>query len=216
MDFEVVIFDLDGTLLDTLDDITDTANGVLARHGFPAHEKDAFRYFIGDGVDELFRRALPSGSRGEELVSRCVSGFRETYEETWNNKTKPYPQIAELLDELENRGLKIAVLSNKPHDFTRTCVDELLSGWHFFAVLGARDGYPLKPDPAPAVEIVNRAGTVPARVVYVGDSAVDMETATRAGMFPVGALWGFRTREELEANGARVVIENPLDLLRYL
>lgn len=216
MSFEVIIFDLDGTLLDTLEDIADTANGALAKHGFPAHDKDAFRYFIGDGVDTLFRRALPPGSRDERLISECVSDFRETYRETWNNKTKPYPQVPELLDELEARGLKMAVLSNKPHDFTVTCVSELLGGWKFFLVLGARDGYPLKPDPAAAAEIVDRAGSVRARVMCVGDSAVDMKTAAGAGLFPVGALWGFRTREELEDGGAKIVIEKPLDLLPYL
>jgi phosphoglycolate phosphatase len=216
MNFEVVIFDLDGTLLNTLEDIADAANGVLAKYGLPTHDKNAFRYFIGDGVDILFRRALPRGDHADGFVSQCVREFRESYEKTWNNKTKPYPQIPELLDELKNRGVKMAVLSNKPHDFTVKCVSELLSGWNFFAVLGAREGYPLKPDPAGAREIVESAGAAPARVTYVGDTAVDMKTAARAGLCAVGALWGFRTREELEDNGAKIVIGHPLDLLKYL
>jgi phosphoglycolate phosphatase len=216
MDFDVTIFDLDGTLLDTLDDIADTANAVLRDHGFPTHDKNDFRYFIGDGVDALFRRALPDAGREAGLVSDCVNEFRRSYKDTWKNKTRPYPEIPRLLDALEARGMKMAVLSNKPHDFTETCVSELLSGWDFFMVLGAREGYPLKPDPAPAAEIVERAGAVPSRVMYVGDSAVDMNTATRAGLFPVGALWGFRTFDELKENGAKVLIEKPLDLLEHL
>lgn len=216
MKFDVTIFDLDGTLLDTLDDIADTANAVLTSHGFPAHDKNAFRYFIGDGVDVLFRRALPAAERGDGLVLDCVKDFRRRYKDTWNNKTRPFPGIPDLLDELESRGVKMAVLSNKPHDFTETCVSELLPGWDFFMVLGAREGYPLKPDPAPAAEIVGRAGAEPSRVMYVGDSEVDMNTATRAGLFPVGVLWGFRTGDELKESGAKVLIEKPLDLLGHL
>jgi phosphoglycolate phosphatase len=213
MEFPPVIFDLDGTLLDTLADIADSANRVLASHGCPTYPVDAYRQFVGEGVTRLFERALPADQSGPEVVAECVSGFRAAYAEHWNVRTRPYDGVAELLDALSARGVMMAVLSNKPDRFTRRCVDEYLSRWRFEAVFGQREGVPAKPDPAGALEIARRLGAAADRFVYLGDSATDMRTARSAGMRAVGAAWGFRSVDELESAGAEVIIQRPIDFL---
>ncbi len=210
-----VLFDLDGTLLDTLEDIGRSANEALEELGFPAHPIEAYRQFIGDGIAMLFRRALPAGVAGA-VVDHCVSGFRETYGRGWNVATRPYPGIPELLDGLAARSLGMAVLSNKPHAFTVQCVNELLPRWRFQVVLGDREGFPRKPDPGEAVRIATILDVPPERMIYLGDSAIDMATARRAGMFAVGVAWGFRSVGELQASGARRIVAHPLDLLKLL
>ena len=216
MFYHAVIFDLDGTLLNTLGDIADAANGVLADKGFPLHETNAYRLFVGGGVGTLFRRALPEDKQTEKMVAECVKAFRKKYENNWKTKTRPYEGIPELLTALTDRGVKMAVLSNKPDVFTKRCVYELLSDWSFAMVVGEREGVPRKPDPTAALAIADSLGVEPPRVLYVGDSAVDMKTATRSGFFPAGVSWGFRSREELKDNGARVLIDNPMELIHYL
>jgi phosphoglycolate phosphatase len=213
-----VLFDLDGTLLDTLEDIARSANEVLAELGFSEHPAESYRQFIGEGVATLFERALPAGAEGDDpgLVARCVEGFRVTYGRGWNISTRPYPGIAELLDGLASRSLGLAVLSNKPDEFTRQCVDEYLARWSFQAVFGGREDVPRKPDPAGALQIADRLGVPPAAIVYLGDSSVDMAAARRAGMIPIGAAWGFRSVDELRSSGAAEVIAHPLDLLDLL
>ena len=147
MNVRAVLFDLDGTLLDTLEDIARSANEVLQGLGLPPHPIDAYRRFIGDGVGNLFQRAFPTGVEDAGLVERCVEGFRETYGRGWNVASRPYDGIPELLDGIVSRGLGMAVLSNKPDVFTRQCVDEYLARWPFRAVFGDREGVPRKPDP---------------------------------------------------------------------
>jgi phosphoglycolate phosphatase len=216
MDIQAVLFDLDGTLLDTLEDIASAANEVLGRHGLPAHPPEAYRRFIGDGVAMLFRRALPPEHAEPERVARCVEDFRGAYARSWDVRTCPYDGIPELLDALASRGLVLALLSNKPDDFTRLCASAYLARWPFRAVLGQREGTPRKPDPAGALEIAGQLGVPAGQFLYVGDSAVDMETARRAGMRPVGVSWGFRPAEELWAAEAEAVIAHPAELLEFL
>ena len=175
-----MLFDLDGTLLDTLEDIARSANEVLQGLGLPPHPIDAYRRFIGDGVGNLFQRAFPAGVEDAGLVERCVEGFRETYGRGWNVASRPYPGIPELLDGLVSRGLGMAVLSNKPDAFTRQCVEEYLARWPFRAVFGDRAGVPRKPDPGVALNAAERLGAAPAEIAYLGDSSVDMITARRA------------------------------------
>ncbi len=213
MNFRAILFDLDGTLLDTLADIADSANRVLAGHGYPTHPIDAYRHFIGDGLVRLFGRVLPADQRGEEVIAECVGGFREAYAENWNVRTRRYEGVADLLDAATARGLKMAILSNKPHAFTRRCVDAYLSAWPFQAVLGQRDGVPRKPDPAGAREIVERFEVAAEHFLYLGDTPTDMETALNAGMHPVGVSWGFRPVDELRAAGAARIIARPLELM---
>jgi phosphoglycolate phosphatase len=214
--FRTAIFDLDGTLLDTLDDIANAANHVLAARGFPIHPNPQYRRLIGDGVVKLISRALPAEHRDKATVQACVGEYTREYERSWNAQTRPYPGVPELLDALVLRGLKLAVLSNKPDPFAQRCVSELLARWAFDVVLGASDKFPRKPDPAGAVEIARRLGVLPAECLYVGDSGVDMQTARAARMFSVGTLWGFRDREELLNDGAQLLITAPGEVLDFL
>ena len=214
---QAILFDLDGTLLDTLADIAGAANAALAREALPTHPPTAYRQFIGDGVAMLFRRALPSDQDHDDArIERCVAQFHATYATTWNATTQPYPGIAGLLDALTARGLPLAILSNKPHEFTQLCAGEFLSGWSWRAVVGQRDGIPRKPDPTSALAIARNLGVDPAAVLYVGDSSVDMRTAHAAGMPAIGVSWGFRSVVELRETGASAIIDHPDDLLALL
>lgn len=216
MRFQAVVFDLDGTLLNTLEDIAHSANSALVRYGFPSHGVDEYRYFVGEGLTMLISRALPAEKRNDDIVSDCVKAFNENYSRNWNVNTTPYQGVLELLNELTAKHLKMAILSNKPDDSTKHCVRELLPYKSFEMVLGQREGTPRKPDPAGALEIAETLGIAPPQFLYLGDSGIDMQTATRAGMFPVGALWGFRSAEELRTHGAQVVIDRPMELLGLL
>lgn len=216
MPFKAAIFDLDGTLLDTLEDIASSANRVLAELGFPVHPLRAYRTFVGDGVRKLILRVLPADHRGGETVTACVEAFRVVYRDNWNVKTRPYEGVAKMLDGFRDRGVRMSVLSNKPDDFTRACVSGFLSEWTFDIVRGAIDGVPRKPDPTGAKTIARDMNVQPAEVIYLGDTGTDMKTATGAGMFAVGVLWGFRSENELLENGAQVVVEHPRDVLQLL
>jgi len=216
MPFRATIFDLDGTLLDTLDDIANAANRVLAARGFPTHPNPHYRTFIGEGVVKLMLRALPEAHRDEATAQTCAGAYVQEYERTWKAQTKPYAGVPEMLDALVVRGLKLAVLSNKPDHFTQRCVGELLAEWDFDVVLGASDKYPRKPNPASAIETARRLGVPPAECLYVGDSGIDMQTACAAHMCPVGALWGFRGKEELLKDGAQHLINKPSEVLDLL
>jgi phosphoglycolate phosphatase len=216
MRFDAIIFDLDGTLLNTLDDIADSANNILARRGFPTHPVEDYRYFVGDGVQKLIERVLPAEARKAGLAGQCLQEMREEYGRNWNVKTRPYDDVPEMLDELAARGLKLAVLSNKPDELTKLCVGELLRDWTFDVVAGHGPGFPHKPDPTGALEVARRLGVRPERIVFLGDSGIDMRTAVAAGMYPVGVLWGYRTIEELMENGARALLEQPDRLIELV
>lgn len=214
--FQAVLFDLDGTLLDTLADIANSTNAALERLGFPLHPRDAYRYFLGEGMDWLVRRALPEENQDAETVKKCHDAIIAEYETRWAENTRPYPGIPELLAELDRRGLAKAVLSNKPDAFTKKTVAKLLPDFKFKIVRGAAPDMPIKPDPAGALRIADELGIPPERFIYLGDTNTDMQTAVAAGMFPAGALWGFRSAEELLANGSQVLLETPLDVLKLL
>lgn len=216
MSFRATIFDLDGTLLDTLDDIANAANRVLAARGFPTHPNADYRTFVGDGVVTLMSRVLPEEHRGQATLQACVGAYVEEYARSWNVKSRPYTGVPEMLDSLLDRGLKLAVLSNKPDRFTQQCVGELLANWAFDAVLGANESFPRKPNPASAMEIARRLGVRPAECLYAGDSGVDMQTARAARMCAVGVLWGFRGKDELLKDGAQHLVEQPGEILQLL
>lgn len=213
---QAVLFDLDGTLLDTLQDIADAANRVLRAHGFASHEVDAYRRFVGDGIRALVSRALPPGHRDDETIERCLRDFREDYGRHWSVATRPYPGVPEMLDALRRRGLRRAILSNKPDDLTKQCVAGLLPHQRFDVVLGQREGTPAKPDPTSAQEVCRYLGVAPCDCVLVGDSPVDVETALAAGMVPVGVAWGFRSEDELREAGACFIAHDPVELLALL
>jgi phosphoglycolate phosphatase len=213
MTFRAALFDLDGTLLDSLADIADSMNIILAQMGFPGHPTEAYRYFVGDGVPPLVRRSLPESSGNPELIERGGRLLREEYARRWHLQTRSYDGVPLLLGELAERGIPMSVFSNKPDEFTQIMVDELLPDWTFRCVIGIKSGMPRKPDPEGALEAARVMGVSPAEIAYLGDTKTDMLTAEKAGMYAVGALWGFRTREELEEHGARLVIANPAEFL---
>ena len=212
-----VIFDLDGTLLDTIDDLADAMNHVLADNNFPEHPVEAYYRFIGNGMAKLVERALPAsiGSDASQ-VARYTEAFRLTYENHWDQKSKPYPGIPELLDVLAADSVPMAVCSNKPDPFTQKCIARLLPDWRFALVLGHSERFPRKPDPMSTLHIAEQLGTPPARTWFVGDSGVDMQTARAAGAVAVGVLWGFRTEEELRDNGAQHIVATPGNLAGLL
>ncbi len=216
MSKKAILFDLDGTLLDTLRDLADSGNEVLAARGFPAHPVDAYRTFIGNGMMNLVRDIFPDGHRPDEgqETDQVLAEYREAYGRNWKNTTRPYEGINELLDTLTEQQTPIGILSNKAHDFTEKCVDAFLSNWNWDVVLGAREGIPKKPDPAGAIEAAERLGVTATDCWFVGDSDVDMFTAVNAGMHAIGVSWGFRSVEELRAAGAEIVIQNPAELLK--
>jgi phosphoglycolate phosphatase len=212
-----VLFDLDGTLLDTLQDLASSMNAVLNREGFPPHPVDSYRYFVGDGVSALVQRSLPPPHDSDPaLVSRCEERMRAEYAGQWSLTTKPYTGIPELLSAVAAKDLVMCVLSNKPHEVTQLMVTHYFGARAFAVAAGLRPGVPRKPDPAPVLDIATTVGIAPDGFVYLGDTGTDMIAATKAGMWPVGALWGFRTREELIENGALTLIDYPLDLLELL
>ena len=216
MKFEAVIFDLDGTLLDTIADLTDSMNIALNHFGFPGHDAETCKMFVGDGVEMFAFRALPENRRDQAMVNKCASLMRQEYRNRWAKKTRPYEGIPELLDELTRRNLKMAILSNKPDDSTKEMVAELLSQWRFHPVAGAQLSVPKKPDPTLAIQISEQLLVPPEQFLYLGDTGTDMRTAQGAGMFAAGALWGFRSAEELEHAGAKVLVKHPREVLGLL
>jgi len=213
MRFDAVIFDLDGTLVDTLEDIGDAMNRVLAAEEAPPHGYEEYRYLVGRGLWNLAEQALPRERRDEATVTRCYERMIADYSLHSLVKTRPYDGVPELLRGLRHAGLPLAVFSNKSHDLTLRIVEALLCPAHFVEVRGAVPGVPLKPDPTVALELAAVLGVAPARVAYVGDSSVDMQTANAAGMPAVGVSWGFRTAAELREHGAAVIIDRPQGLL---
>lgn len=216
MSYEAIVFDLDGTLLNTLNDLGNAVNRVLSQHGFPAHKLDKYRYFVGDGAKMLVIRALPEHQRNEKVIDTCLQDFKNDYGQHWNVETSLYDGIPDMLDKLSSRRIKLAILSNKPHEFTIRCVTEFLSKWIFDVVLGQQTSIPLKPHPAAAFEVADRMNIPVSSFLYLGDSAVDMQTAVAAGMYPVGAMWGFRSPEELKENGAKALLQYPSDIFTLL
>ena len=213
---KAVLFDLDGTLLDTLADLADATNAALAKLGLPGHPLQAYKYFVGDGMENLVRRVLGQEPLDKALLARGIELTQNEYAGRWAEKTRPYPGIPDLLDGLSRRGIPMAVFSNKPNEFTQLCVTRLLPDWHFQAVQGATPDLPRKPDPRGALAIAVRMGVDPGEVLYLGDTNTDMQTAVAAGMFPVGALWGFRTAEELLAAGAAALAKIPTEVLDWV
>ncbi len=216
MNFNGVIFDLDGTLVNSLEDLADSMNTVLRNNHFPEHTTEAYNYFIGSGIRNLVSRTLPEPHKDEQTIAKCFAEMVEIYRENCMNKTRPYDGIPALLDELIKYGLKLAVLSNKADELTKRIVPVLLPGREFSAVMGLSNEATKKPNPAGALQISRQMNIAPDKMLYIGDSGVDMQTANNAGMYAAGACWGFRSREELMKNGARILLEHPSDLIRIL
>ena len=216
MNLRAAIFDLDGTLLDTIEDLTDSMNAALSSLGFPTLSITACKTLVGDGLSIFIRRALPEAERGNaESVRRLQETMRAEYRERCAIKTRPYPGIREMLNGLAERGIPLAVLSNKPHVSTLSVIEHYFPDRPFRVVFGARENVPIKPDPAGALEIAALLDVPPQAILYLGDTNTDMQTAAAAGLFGVGALWGFRTAGELRDAGAKALAARPEDVLDW-
>ncbi len=211
-----ILFDLDGTLLNSLRDLAVSMNRTLDRLGLPPHPEEAYRFFVGDGMETLVRRVLPASLHGTPLEKACLDGMRTEYSRRWNETTRPYAGIPELLDTLGDRGIPMVIFSNKPDDFTRLIAARLLGRWRFAVVSGARPDMPKKPDPAGALQLAATIGLPPADFLYLGDTSTDMRCAVAAGMKAIGVAWGFRSPEELRTHGAMAVLGHPLELLEFI
>lgn len=212
MKYRCCIFDLDGTLINSLADLAAASNYMLKKEGFPTFPTERYRYFVGRGVPKLIETVVPEPSRSPETLAASRRLFDAYYHVHALDHTGPYDGIPAMLTAFKERGLTLAVVSNKPDDFVRQIVRSIFPGV-FATVQGQRAGVPRKPDPAMALGACREMGAQPAQCLYFGDSGVDMQTAVAAGMTAVGVLWGFRERDELTKAGARHLIAAPEEAL---
>jgi phosphoglycolate phosphatase len=215
MNFKAVIFDLDGTLVNSIEDLGDSMNEVLRNYNYPTHSYEAYENFIGSGIRSLVVKALPENQRDEAQINRGFDDMMHVYRSQCTNKTKPYEGIIELLDQLKARQLKLSVLSNKADEFTKKIVQNIFPGY-FDSIHGLSLEAHKKPNPIKAIEISKNLGINAEEIIYIGDTGIDMQTATNANMHAVGVLWGFRSKDELIENGAKYILRNSLDLIAIL
>ncbi len=207
------IFDLDGTLIDSLADIAESINRMLDGRSYPRCEIAVFKEMVGDGMEKLVERALPEAARDAAMIKVCTEEYRTHYDQLWQQETKPYEDIATTLEALKARGLKLGVISNKTHRFTVPMTELFFGEGYFDLILGQRDDVPRKPDPAGAYEAAAFFGLATSECAYVGDSGIDMQFAKSSGMVGIGVDWGFRSVAELRENGAVHIISKPGELL---
>ena len=205
---KLVIFDLDGTLLNTIADLANSTNYALKVLGYPIHEPDKYNFMVGNGINKLFERALPDGEKTEENVLRVRQEFVPYYDQHNADKSRPYPGVTELLETLQTAGMQLAVASNKYQAATEKLIAHYFPNIKFTAVFGQREGRPVKPDPIIVKEILQIAKVQEEETLYVGDSGVDMQTAINAGVTSCGVTWGFRPRTELESFHPDHIVDN--------
>ncbi|GHV28228.1 phosphoglycolate phosphatase [Synergistales bacterium] len=211
---KAILFDLDGTLLNTLDDLADSANHVLESHGWPTHERDAYKLFVGSGAANLIKRIIPENEVKDDEIEELAQEFIARYNNAHIlDKTRPYDGIIDMIALLKNRGVNLAVTSNKPDAQTRYLITEIFGEGTFSHVAGSTKGLPVKPDPTIAITAMQALSATPDECAFCGDSGVDMQTAKNARCCAIGVTWGFRSREELVANGADVIIDSPDELI---
>ena len=209
---KLVIFDLDGTLLNTIEDLGNAANYALSLNGYPTHSLASYPFFVGNGVRNLIRKALPEENRNDTTIDSLLKDFKEYYDDHNVDSTKPYDGIMELLKQLQEQGVKLAVASNKYQKATEKIVSQLFPDIKFVSVQGQQDGVNVKPDPSIVFNILGVALVPKAEVLYVGDSGVDMETARRACVDSVGVTWGFRSEKELNEYHADRIVHRASDI----
>lgn len=217
--FKGIIFDLDGTLLNTIEDLADALNRALDFYGMPSHGYKECCYFVGNGARTMIKRAMPQEKRADNaLVDNVLKMFSEDYAKSCDNKTRVYPGINNLLQNLSDEfsQLKLAVLSNKPDRYMPMIKEKFFAETAFLPFRGKCEGIAAKPDPAGALQIATEIGEIPEEIIYVGDSSVDMDTAVSAGMYPCGVLWGYRDEDELLASGAKFIAKKAEDILQLL
>lgn len=212
---KAVIFDLDGTLIDSLEDLANSVNQTLSEFNYEIHNIDAYKYFIGDGVKVLLKKAT-FNKLSDEIIEKLHQRFKVIYKEGIDKKTKVYDGIYELLEKLEERNYKKAILSNKPHNFTLDCMNKFFSTFFFTEISGQKISIEKKPDPSAALLIAEKFNKDTSDIYFVGDTKVDMQTAKNAGMIAIGVLWGFREEKELRDNGADFIVSNPSQLYNIL
>ncbi|HEY8422597.1 MAG TPA: HAD family hydrolase [Thermoclostridium sp.] len=215
MKYKAVIFDMDGTLVNSIYAIMNSMNNVLERHGLDRINADQCKSFVGNGIKELVRKAAGIDSTGDDRLDLYYRGMVEEYSKNWDYQMYVYDGIIELLNSLSERNIKMGVNTNKNEDIAKLIIDKYFPGY-FSYMAGGRDSFPKKPDPSGALLIADKLGISPSRCIYLGDSDVDIKTARNANMYAVGALWGFRSREELLRAGADAVIEKPMELMKIL
>lgn len=215
MSYTSIIFDLDGTLLDTLDDIAESVNSVLISHSFPSHSNESYKLFLGNGLYNLISRSVPENT-AKSVIKDCSEAFKEIYSNKWKKNCCPYKGISTMLANLSDQGIKLAVLSNKPHTFTCLFVDQFFSKDMFRVVFGQRDGVEKKPHPAGALDIARILQSRPENTLFVGDSDVDIQTGRAAGMGTAGVSWGYRSVEELIENRAEIIVNRPSEIVKYV
>ena len=215
-DIRLAIFDLDGTLLDTVADLANATNQALVKCGYPTHPTEAYYQFVGNGINKLFARALPQEARTEENVLRIRTHFVPYYNEHNADDSRPYQGIVELLCKLQEQGIQIAVASNKYQQATAKLVHHFFPEIHFAAVYGQREGVAIKPDPAIVDDILRDTGVTRKQTIYIGDSGVDMDTAHNAGVESIGVAWGFRSEEELREHGASHIAHRAEEILQVI
>jgi len=214
---KLVIFDLDGTMLNTIDDLANSCNYILKKYNLPIHSVEKYKTFVGNGVKKLIERALPKEKINEEFVEKLHMKFVEYYSQHFEEKTVPYEGILKLLKDLSKKEVKLAVASNKFNSATRSLVKKYFREFEFSSVLGQREGIPIKPNPQIVYDVMNESDIIDKQeVIFVGDSGEDMKTATNAGIDSIGVLWGFRSKEELKENGAKHIVEKPENILDIL
>lgn len=207
--YQLVIFDLDGTLLNTIDDLGVSCNIALSTYGLPTHPVASYPMMVGNGVNNLIKRSLPQDHQTDQWVLRLRPSFMEYYDQHNCELTTPYPAILELLEALQGAGIRMAIASNKYQRATEKLVQHYFSPINFVAVLGQREGVSIKPDPQIVTDILEISPCSKDRVLYVGDSGVDMQTAAHAGITSVGVTWGFRSAEELQEHNATYLVDHP-------
>nr|WP_320118941.1 HAD family hydrolase [uncultured Marinifilum sp.] len=211
-----IIFDLDGTLADSIEDLADSMNQVLKERKLATHDYETYKTFVGRGIKSLVEKALPEEFKTEEHINDSFDRMMKIYDENCIVKTCLYPGIPELLTELNKKGIKLAVFSNKANELTQKVTKVLLADWKFEFILGAGGDIPRKPNPEGAIYISKKMGLEPNEIIYVGDSGVDMQTANNSDMNAAGVLWGFRDMNELLENGAQTILEKPAELLNSI
>lgn len=213
---KLVIFDLDGTLLNTIADLAHSTNYALNKLGYPTHDVEKYNFMVGNGINKLFERALPEGEKTEENVLRVRKEFIPFYDIHNADDSRPYPGIPELLSSLQDKGIQIAVASNKYQAATRKLIAHYFPTIRFTAVFGQREGVNVKPDPTIVLDILEIANVEKKDVLYVGDSGVDMQTATNAGVTACGVTWGFRPKTELEEFSPSYIVDSAEDIERLV
>jgi phosphoglycolate phosphatase len=213
--YKAIIFDLDGTLINSIPDIADSMNTVLADYGYPQYRYDQYKYFVGNGIRRLVERCVPPEHSTPENVENVFRTMVAVYGNNCTNRTRVYEGICELLDGLAAKEIKMAILSNKTDSITQKICRKLFRNWHFDIILGATDSFPKKPNPASALFIADSISVFPSDIFYLGDTSIDMETANAVGCFPAGTAWGFRPAEELISFGAKFIANSPADCLQF-